>query len=115
MGMRLFVGGLNYKTTEEGLRDHFEADGDIAVQECIVMKDRITGHSRGFGFVTLETIHDEPAVIGRYNGQRLDGRALTVNHADEKPVRQGGGGGGRDHRDHGFRDGRERRAAHHRS
>ena len=92
MGTKVFVGGLAWATTSESLRQAFEACGTI--RECKVVEDRDTGKSRGFGFVTFD---DEAAcrkAIDTMNGVQLDGRAIRVNEAENKPRSGGGGGGG---------------------
>lgn len=98
MGKKIFVGGLAWETTSDGLRTAFETCGSIT--EAKVISDRETGRSRGFGFVTFT---DEAAcskAIETMNGTSLDGRELRVNEAEDKPRRsgggdRGGGGGGR--------------------
>lgn len=81
---RLFVGGLSYDTTVEGLTDHVEKYG-YRVEDTHIMTDRETRKSRGFGFVTLGEGEDEEKAIGDLNGTKLDGRKLTVNKALPKP------------------------------
>lgn len=86
--IRLFVGGMNYNTDETNLRRWFEGTNGqpgYVVSEAVIVKDKVTGHSRGFGFVTLETEEDVSEVAARYHRQRLDGREVTVNVADPKP------------------------------
>jgi RNA recognition motif-containing protein len=93
MAKKLFVGGLNWKTTDDGLRQAFERFGEIT--EAKVITDRETGRSRGFGFVTF--VDDESAnnAISEMDGAQLEGRTIKVNQAEEKPRSGGGGGGGR--------------------
>ncbi len=91
MAKKLFVGGLNWKTTDDGLREAFERFGEIA--EAKVITDRETGRSRGFGFITFV---DDDAANGAKNemdGAQLEGRTIKVNEAEQKPSRPGGGGG----------------------
>lgn len=90
---KLFVGGIAWATSDEGLREAFEAFGDVT--EAKIITDRETGRSRGFGFVTFTTSEASEAAIEGMNGQSLDGRTLIVNEARER--RGGGGGGGRRH------------------
>lgn len=97
MGNRIYVGNLSYNTTDEDLRGAFEPHGEVV--SATVMVDRMTGHSRGFGFVEMATEEQAKAAIAAVNGQTLDSRALTVNEAREREPRIGGGGGG------GFRGG----------
>jgi RNA recognition motif-containing protein len=93
MSKRLFVGNLNYDTTEDDLIEAFEQDGR-KVASARVMTDRDTGRSRGFAFVEMETEEDAQAAIEAMNGTDLGGRALRVNEAEARAPRSGGGGGG---------------------
>jgi cold-inducible RNA-binding protein len=100
---RIYVGNLNFRTTDDGLRAAFEAFG--AVTEVYIGTDRETGRSRGFGFVTMNDKTQGEAAIAALNGSQLDGRAIVVNEAQPRPPKTdrgfgGGGGGG------GFRGGR---------
>ncbi|MBK7875819.1 MAG: RNA-binding protein [Planctomycetes bacterium] len=94
MGTKLYVGNLNFKTTEADLRAAFEADGR-QVTEVAVISDRATGRPRGFAFVRMATDQDAKAAIAALDGQELDGRRLRVNEAEDRPAGAGGGGGGR--------------------
>ena len=89
MSKKLFVGGLAWGTTDQGLQTAFAAHGEIT--EAVVITDRETGRSRGFGFVTFANAEDADKAIGALNGTELDGRTINVNEAQE---RRGGGGGG---------------------
>jgi len=93
MGNKLYVGNLNYNTTEQTLGEVFGADGR-QVTEVAVMTDRMTGRPRGFAFVTMGSQEDADAAIAALNGKAVDGRPLKVNEAQEKAPRSGGGGGG---------------------
>lgn len=93
-GTRLYVGNLNFKTTEDTLRTAFEQGGHKVVEVKLVT-DRETGQPRGFGFVEMATPADAQAVMAQWDGQQLDGRALKVNEAQERTGGGGGGGGGR--------------------
>jgi len=93
MGNRLYVGNLSFSATDQTLRDAFAQHGDVTDVHVVV--DRMTGRSRGFGFVTMGSQNEASAAIQAMNGTDLDGRSLKVNEAEE---RQGGGrsgGGGR--------------------
>ncbi len=92
--MKIYVGNLNFSTTEEDLREAFAAHGDV--EEAAIVTDRDTGRPRGFGFVTMSDDNQARAAIEALNGQDLDGRPLNVNEARPKPggARGGGGGGG---------------------
>ncbi|TPV96332.1 MAG: RNA-binding protein [Myxococcales bacterium FL481] len=92
MSSKLFVGGLSWGTTDEGLRDAFDRFGDIV--EAKVITDRDTGRSRGFGFVSFATPDSARSAIEEMNGAVLDGRSLRVNEAEERRGPRGGGGGG---------------------
>lgn len=101
--MRLYVGNLSYSSTEEGLREAFEAYG--SVESATIITDRDTGRSRGFGFVEMPDDEEAQRAIEGLNGKAVDGRTLTVNEAQSRPQRSGGGrgfgggGGGRGGRD----------------
>jgi len=92
MGTRLYVGNLAYNTTEDSLREVFEATGKTVSEVHIVM-DRDTGRSRGFAFVEMASDADAQAVMEELDGKDVDGRPLRVNEARER--KGGGGGGGR--------------------
>ena len=96
MAKKLYVGGLSYSTTEDALRDAFAQVG--AVESATILTDKMTGRSRGFGFVEMTSDDEATAAIEMWNGKELDGRRLTVNEArpmaDRPPRRTGGGGGG---------------------
>ncbi len=90
MGTKLYVGNLSYNTTSEQLGEMFHAFG--AVRSAQVIEDRMTGRSKGFGFVEMETDAEAQAAISGLNGQIKGGRPLTVNEA--RPREEGGGRGG---------------------
>jgi cold-inducible RNA-binding protein len=94
MAKKLFVGGLSWNTTDDGLRQAFARFGEIT--EAKVIRDRETGRSRGFGFVTFTLDEAAAAATSEMNGKELDGRAIKVNEAEDKGPRErsGGGGGG---------------------
>jgi RNA recognition motif-containing protein len=87
--MNIFVGNLNYSTTEESLQALFEAYGQVASAKIIMSRE--TGTSRGFGFVEMPDDQEGQAAIEALDGRELDGRALKVNKA--RPRGEGGGGG----------------------
>lgn len=93
MGNRLYVGNLSFHTGEDTVRSTFEEFGQVT--DVHLVKDRETGQSRGFAFVTMGTQQEADKAISEMNGTDLDGRALRVNEAEER--RGGGGprGGGR--------------------
>lgn len=93
MAKKIYVGNLSYHSTEDSLRNAFAQFGEV-VSANIVM-DRYTGSSKGFGFVEMGSDQAANAAISGMNGQELDGRQLRVNEANDKPRREGNGGGGR--------------------
>jgi RNA recognition motif-containing protein len=94
MAKKLFVGGLSWDTTDDGLRQAFASYGEIS--EAKVITDRDTGRSRGFGFVTFAQDEDAKTAMAKMDGTSLDGKNIKVNEAQEKSPRGGGrpGGGG---------------------
>jgi RNA recognition motif-containing protein len=90
--MRLYVGNLAYSTTEDTLRNEFGKFGNVT--SALVVIDRVSGRSRGFGFVEFSTPDEGTAAINGMNGQSLDGREIVVNEARERQAGGGGGGGG---------------------
>jgi len=89
---KLFIGGLAWHTDENALRQKFEEFG--AVEEAVVVKDRDTGRSRGFGFVRYGQEADAEAAITAMNNIEFDGRTIRVDKASERGSGGGGGGGG---------------------
>ena len=83
--MKLYVGNLPFKATEDGLRAHFSVCGPVT--EVAIVLDKETRRSRGFGFVTMETEEGGRAAIEKLNGQPLDGRDLIVNEARPREER----------------------------
>ena len=107
MAQRLFVGNLPRSVTDNVLSE-FVTNAGFQVVSAVVIRDKMTGESRGFGFVELAEEEDMQRAIQGLNGQTLEGRPLTVNEA--RPQRAGfggGGGGGGSHRG-GGRSGRGR-------
>ena len=88
----IYVGNLSFKTTEDGLKDLFGEFGQV--DRATIVKDRETGRSRGFGFVTMPNGDEANAAIDALNGKDCEGRALTVNEARPREPRSGGGFGG---------------------
>lgn len=89
MSKNLYVGNLPFSTSSDELRTAFEKFGVVSRAE--VISDRVTGRSRGFGFVEMENGADE--AIEAMNGHEFDGRVLTVNEARPREKRSRGGGG----------------------
>ncbi len=92
MAKKLFIGNLNYRTTDETLFDAFSAIGNV--ESAAVITDRETGRSRGFGFVEMATEEDAQAAIQQLDNTDLDGRTIRVAEANPRPDSRGGGGGG---------------------
>ena len=88
--MDIYVGNLNYQTTEAELREAFEAYGQLS--DVRLITDRYSGRSKGFAFVEMPERGEAEAAIQGLNGKPLQGRTLTVNEARARG--EGGGGGG---------------------
>jgi cold-inducible RNA-binding protein len=82
MAQKLFVGGLAFATTTEGLQDFFSQAGEVA--SATVVMDRDTGRSRGFGFVEMTTADGAQRAVSDLNGRELDGRSLRVEISKPK-------------------------------
>ncbi len=91
MGNRLYVGNLSFSTTRETLESAFAAAGEVRRSRCRPTARR--GSLRGFAFVTMGSAQAANSAISQLNGAVLDGRALKVNEAQERPARGFGGGG----------------------
>ena len=90
--MRRFVGNQPYNVTREDLQTAFSEAGTVT--SARVITDRESGQSRGFGFVEMGSAADGQKAISMWNGQDLNGRALTVNEARPMADGRGAGGGG---------------------
>lgn len=105
MAKKLYVGGLSYSTTSDALKEAFSAAGNV--ESAIVITDKMSGRSKGFGFVEMSSDDEAAKAIDMFNGKELDGRTITVNEArpfEPRPKREGGfsrgggfGGGRRDY------------------
>ena len=84
MASKLYVGGLAYSTTSEGLREFFAQSGNVL--SATVITDRFSGQSRGFGFVEMNTAEDAQNAIAQINGRELDGRRITVEISNPQKV-----------------------------
>jgi RNA recognition motif-containing protein len=92
---KLFVGGLPFSTTDEEMAQLFSQHGTVA--SAVVVKDRDTGRSKGFGFVEFENDDEGKAAEKALNGSDMGGRSITVNQArpkEDRPRRDFGGNGG---------------------
>lgn len=91
MGKKLYVGGLSYGTTEEAFKEAFSKAGEV--ESVSIITDRMSGRSKGFGFVEFVNDDDAQKAIEMWHGKELDGRTLTVNEArpmTERPPRRTG-------------------------
>ncbi|GHU55103.1 RNA-binding protein [Spirochaetia bacterium] len=86
MAKKLYVGNLSYNTYEDNLRNLFAQYG--TVESVKIITDRDTGNSKGFAFVEMSTDQEAQAAISATNGVELDGRAIKVNEAMDKPRRE---------------------------
>ncbi len=92
MGNRLYVGNLSYDVSSSDLEAMLSPHGTVLSAE--VISDRMTGRSKGFGFVEMDSDAEAEAAITALNGQDHGGRTLTVNEAKPRAPRSGGGGYG---------------------
>ncbi len=95
MSTKLYVGGLPYSTTEGALKDAFSQAGSVT--SAIVIMDKMTGRSKGFGFVEMSNEAEAQAAIDMFNGKDFEGRNIVVNEArpqEDRPKRSFGGGNG---------------------
>jgi RNA recognition motif-containing protein len=92
MAKKLYVGNLPYSTTDDILRDHFAKAG--AVVSATVIQDKMTGRSKGFGFVEMTTDEEASAAIQMWDGKDMDGRTIRVSEAKPMEPRTGGRGEG---------------------
>lgn len=93
MSKKLYVGNLPYSTTSDSLKETFSAAG--AVDSAIIITDKMSGRSKGFGFVEMSTDAEAQAAIDMFADKELDGRKLTVNEARPQEDRPRGDRGGR--------------------
>ena len=96
MAKNIYIGNLNYDTTEDTLRAAFAAYGEVT--SVNIVTDRYTGRPRGFAFVEMESDNAAAEAIGPLNGQALDGRQLTVDEARPKKPRWSDAGARSDQR-----------------
>lgn len=85
MAKKLFVGNLSWGLTDESFRDAFASYG--AIEEAVIIKDKFSGRSKGFGFVTFTNDEDADKAIAEMDGKELDGRPIAVNEARPKEER----------------------------
>ncbi|MDO8639392.1 MAG: RNA-binding protein [bacterium] len=99
MAKKLFVGGISYETTEATLKEVFSQAGTVELVRIIT--DKMSGRSKGFGFVEMSTDDEAAKATEMFNGKEIDGKNVTVNEArpmEARPPRRGGFSGG----DRGF-------------
>ena len=92
MAMKLYVGGLAYSVADKELEELFATQGKVV--SAVVIKDRDSGQSKGFGFVEMEDIKEGQNAIKELNGKEVSGRTIIVNEARPQEDRRSGGGGG---------------------
>ena len=96
MATKLYIGNLPFKAQEEELRTLFQQAG--TVESVNIIRDKMSGQSRGFGFIEMATAEDAQKAIEMFNGHSLDNRQLTVNEArppaERSPRSSGPRGGG---------------------
>src|SRR3990167_4667286 len=95
MANKLYVGSLSYNTTDDQLKQHFSEAGEVT--SATVITDKMSGRSKGFGFVEMATEEGAQKAVEMFNGQEFDGRSIVVNEArpmQPRAPRQGGFGGG---------------------
>jgi cold-inducible RNA-binding protein len=93
MAKKLYVGGLPYETTNDELKALFSDAGQVS--SATIIMDRMSGRSKGFGFVEFENDADADTAVSMFNGKDYKGRNLTVNEARPMEPRQGGFRGNR--------------------
>src|SRR3989338_1326132 len=94
MATKLYVGGLPYSTQEDALKELFAQAGSVV--SAVIIMDKMSGRSKGFGFVEMSNDEEAQKAISMFNDQEFEGRELTVNEArprEARPPRSGGGGG----------------------
>ncbi len=92
MSKKLYIGNMSYTTTDDSLKNAFAQAGDVVSANVII--DKMSGRSRGFGFVEMSSDDDAGKAIEMWNGKELDGRAIVVNEArpmESRPPRRGFG------------------------
>ena len=95
MATKLYVGGLPYSTQEDALKELFAQAGTVV--SAVIIMDKMSGRSKGFGFIEMSTDEEAQKAISMFQDQEFEGRKLTVNEArpmEARPPRQSGGGYG---------------------
>ena len=104
MAKKLYIGGLPYSSTEDALKETFSQAG--TVESVAIITDKMTGRSKGFGFVEMSTDEEAQNAIQMFNGKDLEGRTITVNEA--RPMEPRPRTGGFQRQERGFRGNRDR-------
>jgi cold-inducible RNA-binding protein len=94
MATKLYVGGIPYSTQEDALKELFAQAGTVV--SAVIIMDKMSGRSKGFGFVEMSSEEEAQKAISMFNDQDFEGRKLTVNEArpmEARPPRTGGNGG----------------------
>ena len=91
MGTKVFVGGLSWDANDDDIKELFGECGTVT--DAVILQDRETGKSRGFGFVTYSSDEEASAAVEKFHDHEFMGRKLTVNEARPREDRGGGGGG----------------------
>ncbi len=99
MAKKLYVGGLSYSTTEDALKSAFGQAGTVV--SATIITDRMSGRSKGFGFVEMSSDEEANKAVEMFNGKEMDGRTLTVNEARPMEARPRTGGFNRGNRGFG--------------
>jgi RNA recognition motif-containing protein len=86
MSKKLFVGNLSWNLTEDAFKSAFEQFG--SVEEAIIIKDKFSGKSKGFGFVTYSNDEDADKALSEMDGHELEGRNIAVNEARPQTERR---------------------------
>ncbi len=103
MSKKLYVGNLPYSTTDESLHSLFSTVGNVESARIII--DKMSGRSKGFGFVEMSSDQEANDAISKFDGQEHEGRAMIVSEARPQEPREGGGGRGGGGRGGGGRGG----------
>jgi len=82
MNKKLFVGNLSYDSNEDALKELFSEAG--TVESAVIITDKMSGRSKGFGFVEMSSDEESEKAIEMFNGKEIEGRSLTVNEARPK-------------------------------
>ncbi len=94
MAKKLYIGGVSYNTTNDSLKAAFAQAGNV--ESASIIMDKMTGRSKGFGFVEMATEEEAQAAIAMWNGKELDGRMIRVDEAKpmtDRPARGNDRGG----------------------